>query len=273
LLRFNIAVFNPANKHIYIDQLKVLLQSIWDLYNDKVEISVYYNMVDRKDINEISSRFPHINFREREIIYKYKRKDTPLAAQRNNLWYYLSEDCDCERQVFIDADMIILRKIDHFFDDSFDIGYTFKTEEAESLKKPINCGVILLNNSEKAREFMKYWADETNKKLDSDDKYGSGWGSADQKILGETLGTRKIKKYQKIIKKNGVRFKGFPCKILNNILSPNPDDLNVHVVHYKGSWRDILTQESWELSLRTKTDNDDKLYNLWKQTFDKYKSS
>ncbi|MFX1328183.1 MAG: hypothetical protein ACFE91_08570 [Promethearchaeota archaeon] len=272
MLRFNIAIFNPAKQNIYIDQLKVLLQSIWDLYQDTVEIAIYYTQVDQKEIEEIKNKFPKILIKEREIKYKYRKQNVPLPAQRNNLWYYLLEDCNKQYQVFIDADMLLLRKIDHFFDDSFDIGYTFKTDVDEVLNKPINCGIILVNNTLKAREFMKYWTDETNKKLDSDDPFGSGWGSADQKTLGETLGTRKKKKYQKIITRNGVRFKGFPCKILNNILSPSLDDPSVHIVHFKGSWRNILIEGKWEKSLRTRMENDLDLYNLWKKTLEKYNS-
>lgn len=262
-MRFNIAIFNPENKPIYIDQLKVLLQSIWDIYQNSVEISVYYTMMENKDIVEIKSKFPHIYTKESPIKYNYKNKNIPLAAQKSNLWYDLFVDCDTEKQVFIDADMMLLKKIDHFFDDSFDIGYTYKTEKDEVLWKPLNTGVILINNTEKARAFMTLWTEETNKMLDSDDPYGSGWGSADQKILGAFLGTKKNKKYKKLIKKNGIRFKGFPCKILNNTLSPNPDDPNVYLIHFKGSWRNILTDGNWERSIRTSVEFDHELYDLW----------
>lgn len=217
-MRFNIAIFNPENKPIYIDQLKVLLQSIWDIYQDSVEISVYYTMMENKDIVEIKSKFPHIYTKESPIRYTYKNKNIPLAAQKNNLWYDLFVDCDTEKQVFIDADMVLLKKIDHFFDDSFDIGYTYKTEKDEVLWKPLNTGVILINNTEKAREFMTFWTEETNKMLDS-------------------------------------------------------DDLNVYIIHFKGSWRKILTEGDWEHSARTRAENDEALYKLWYQKFNKYNNS
>jgi hypothetical protein len=78
---------------------------------------------------------------------------------------------------------------------------------------------------------------------------------------------------RKIIVKNGIRLKGFPCKQLNNILSPSLDDNDLYIIHYKGSWRNILTEGNWKNSLRPDTKNDLALYNLWKTTLDRFKDS
>ena len=224
MIQFNIGIFNPRNQQIYIDQLKVLLQSIWDVYQESVKVAVYFTQVDENDINEIERKYPHIILKETSIKFQYKKNNIPLAAQKCNIWYSLMLDCNTKHQVFLDADMLLLKRIDHFFNNDFDIGFTYKTEEAENLKKPLNTAIILLNNNKKAKKFMKYWNKKINIYLDSKNPYGKGWGAADQQVLGEFLGGRKFTNYRGIITKKGIKFKGFPCKVLNNLLHPNPDD-------------------------------------------------
>lgn len=123
---------------------------------------------------------------------------------------------------------------------------------------------------------MKYWRDRTNKLLNSKKFYGGGWGGADQQVLGEILGTKDINRMRKIITVNklkfkGLRFKGFPCKTLNNILHPDPEDKSVHIIHYKGSWRYVLSTGKWDHPLRKKDVNGVKLYNLWYEKLNKFK--
>ena len=92
----------------------------------------------------------------------------------------------------MDSDMFLLRKIDHFFDDTYDIGYTHKTSKIENLKKPLNTGLILVNKSDIVGKFMKYWRDKTNKLLNSEECHGGGWGGASQQVLGEILRTKDV---------------------------------------------------------------------------------
>lgn len=276
MLRFNIAIFNPQNRHIYISQLKVLLQSIWDVYDDSVEIAVLHHSVAKSDINEIRNKIPNIVLRE----YKFDKIIQARASRKLNLWLELLLDSDIKHQIFLDSDMLLLRKVNRFFDDTFDIGYTHKTDSEEVLKKPLNAGVILINygdekQKKKIRSFLKYWRDKINKIMDSKNFDGAtkGWGATDQRVLGETLGTRDINKYKSIIIRKGLRFKGFPCKMLNNILSPSPDNPDTYIIHYKGSWRKILIDGSWERSIRPNTNNDKELYNLWMRKLEKFNSS
>ncbi len=275
MLRFNIAIYNPENIEIYISQLKVLIQSIWDVYKDSVEIAVLYHSVAESDINEIRNKIPNIVLRE----YKFDKTIQAKASRKLNLWLELLLDSDIKHQIFLDSDMLLLRKVDRFFDDTFDIGYTYKTDPEEVLKKPLNTGTLLINYGEekqrkKIRSFLKYWRDKINKIMDSKNFDGAtkGWGATDQRVLGETLGTRDINKYKSIIIRKDLRFKGFPCKMLNNILSPSPDNPDTCVIHYKGSWRKILIDGSWERSIRPNTDNDKELYNLWKEKLEKFQN-
>lgn len=269
MIRFNIGIFNPKSLQIYIDQTEVLLQSIKDVYQDTVEIALYYIDFAEQDINEIKSKISGIILKETKFEVEFNKEI--YASRKMNLWYELYIDSDKKRNVFMDADMLLVKKIDSFFDDSFDIGYTYKTLKKEGLRKPINSALVLINKSEKIDKFMKHWRDRSNELLNSDNCEGGGWGGVDQQVLGEALGIKKTKKMRKVIINNGIKFKGFPCKMLNNLLSPSLDDKDLYVIHYKGSWRNILTEGSWEHSLRTDTKNDAELYNLWIQTLEKYK--
>ncbi len=268
MIRFNIGIFNPQKLQIYISQLEVLLQSIWDLYQNTIEIAVFYENLLDKDIKEISEKFPHIILKYKKIEVEFN-KDI-FASRKMNMWYELYIESDKKRNVFMDSDMLLVKKIDHFFDNTFDIGYTHKTDKQEGLSKPINTGLILINKSEKIDAFMKHWRDKTNELLNSDDCWGGGWGAVDQHVLGEALGTKKIKKMNKIIIHNGIRFKGFPCKMLNNILSPSPKDPDLYVIHYKGSWRYVLTDGNWERSIRTSVEFDHELFDLWHKKLQKF---
>ena len=249
MLRFNIAIFNPYARQIYISQLKVLIQSIMNVYQNTAEIAILYHSVADNDINQIKNKFPDLLLNE----FKFKKNVLTQASRKLNIWYQLLLDSDVKHQILMDSDMLLIRKIDHFFDNSFDIGYTHKTNSEEVLRKPLNTGVILINYSNekkkrKIQSYLKYWRDKTNKIMDSKKWDGStkGWGAIDQQVLGETLGTRNIKDMKNIIVKKGLRFKGFPCKKLNNIVHPSLDDELLCIIHYKGSWRDILPNGTWE---------------------------
>ncbi len=276
MIRFNIALYNYRNKQIYVSQLKVLLQSITNIYGNEAEIAVLYNRVDNRDIQEIKKKLPKVILKHFKIDFSQPPKDNIFntwATRKLILWNELLNDSDLEQQIFLDTDMLIVKKIDKFFDNLFDIGYTHKSIPEEVLRKPLNTAVILVNNSQKVKKFMEFWKNKALKRLQSKNCYGSGWGATDQQILGETLGTRDIiKMSNQIIKKKGIRFKGFPCESLNNILSPLPNDPNVFIIHYKGSWRNILTEKSWENSLRPRTENDPLLYQLWMDNLEEYNS-
>lgn len=273
MFRFNIGIFNLNNEEIYNNQLKVLVQSIWDVYQDTEEIAICHNPSIQETIQEIKVKFPHIIFQEFTIQVEFS--SNVMASRKMNLWYELYKNSHKVCNVFMDTDMLLLRKIDHFLSDSYDIGYTHKTENLEGLKKPLNTGFITVNKSGIVGKYMKYWRNQTNKLLNSKDCYGGGWGGTDQQVLGETLGTKDINKMRCVITKKGrkfkgLRFKGFPCKMLNNILSPSPHNPNVYVIHFKGSWRNILTDGNWERSLRDSIEHDQELYDLWCKTLERF---
>ncbi len=224
MLRFNLGFFNSENVQIYNDQLKVLVQSIWDVYKDTVKVAIFHSRFVHNTIKKIRNKFPFFYFKEKNIDIKFSSKI--LASRKMNLWYELYIDSEVKRNIFMDADMMILRKIDNFFNNSFDIAYTHKTVKEEVLKKPLNSALILVNKSKVVDKFMRYWRDRTNKLLNSKNCFGGGWGGSDQQVLGEILGTKDINRMRKTITVNkrkfkGLRFKGFPCQMLNNILSPS----------------------------------------------------
>lgn len=267
-MQFNIAIHKPTN--VYIAQLKVLVQSIRECYDDDVKISVYYTGVDETIMQNIDNRCGIIykEVRPTKELNRLITRSGNLAPYKLNTWYELLKDGVDKRQVFVDCDMLVYQKVDKFFTDDFDIAYTYKTEEEEVIKKPINSGVVLVNNSKLAREFFMKWRDDTNKFIYTNPQYVGEWGAWDQHVFGAFIGRRLIAEYSDVINCGGVRLKGYPCKNLN-VITCAETNKDMYIIHYKGMWRNVLTAGVWKNSGKDEL-SCTPMYRLWCSMFDKF---
>ena len=165
---------------------------------------------------------------------------------------------------------MVLQPIDKFFDDDYDVGYTYKSEEDEGIKWLLNTGIILVNNRHKALDYFLRWKEQTirilaDKKLN--DAAVKGWGAADQGALGIDLGIKKSDDCDKIIKVGETLFKGFTCKELNETRCVTITG-NLHVIHYKGSWHNVLLNSAYRGS-RSK-EKCEVMFDLWQDYLKKF---
>lgn len=145
-----------------------------------------------------------------------------------------------EHVVLMDCDTIVLKKMDHFFDLTFDIGYSWKPK-----RLPISSGVVLIKTSEETEKFMALWDHQTNLIRRDKKKVGwarKQWGGEDQGSMAAVMSIRKGMNFEKPHRpcpKCGVLFRGFPCSSINEVdCVPITED--THVVHYGGAWQEVI---------------------------------
>ena len=92
------------------------IQSIFDIYNKNCEIYVGYSNCNTEKLNNISN--VHL------VPVDNNNKDP--AAKINSGWLpVLGKIKNNENIAFLDADTILIKDISHFFENDFDIAYTY----------------------------------------------------------------------------------------------------------------------------------------------------
>lgn len=268
MISFVIVTYNDN----YIDYLRVLLQSIKDVYYDRAHTVLYYANMSDEYISEIKERMPNCLVKE---ITGYNLKDGDynwLASLKSAIWSdVLAENPQIDNAVCLDTDMLVIKPVEDLFERDFDISFCYKTDESENLNWPINGGLVLVKNSEQAIKFLKEWKDKTFAFKDVDEKTRKRktriWGGDDQITLGEMLGTRDKKQYGKPIMYKGTKLLGTPCEYVNEMRCV-PISEKTHIIHYKGRWRPVLaTNEFTQYRPREKCLH---LFKLWKSTLERW---
>ena len=227
--------------------LGVLLQSIDELYGDSCKIVVSYTDITPTNLEIAQRKLPYVEWVQSEF------KDLPETGQYSNLmdyWNELIEKSNDEKIVFLDADMAIIKDILPFFNESFDVGYTYYDKQHGSAAYTssgkhtrINSGTILINGTERARIFFKKWRDVTNSIIsERKNKLVSEWGSADQAALASIFDTDD---HSRPIVREGITLKGFSCQKLNETECRSITN-DTHIIHYKAGWRPVLPDGTWD---------------------------
>ena len=258
-----------------INYLFVLLQSIIDTYQDEACVIVYYAGVDEKYIDEIRQKAPFVILRECKDLDYSNRDCIVKASFKTAGWCKIIEEQRWpEYLAFLDVDTLIVKRIDGYFKDLRpDIVYTYKTNEDENLRWPINSGVILVNNSNFILKFFKEWKNRTfnvlhlpeNERL----RHCHFWGGEDQAAMSGFLRTRDRELYSKTICYNGILLQGIPCEELNETRCV-PITGKTHIIHYKGRWRPVLKGEGF--TQHRPKEKCQVMFNLWKNTLKKWDS-
>lgn len=233
----------------YLTMLEVLIESAYSAYNKEVSVKVLYNNISGDWVEYCTNTFKNIEFIPSDISNDLNDSHvTKLPSMKIELWNKALNTCkDMDRVLFIDSDTAIIKKIDSFFDHDFDIAFTYKTRIEENLNWPINTGVMLVNNSEKSRQFFEYWKNEINRILKdnvANELCEKEWGAVDQAVLGKYLDLKNIEDPLINIIKNDVSFKGFECQYLNETISIPMND-KIHIIHYKGSWHTVIKERKY----------------------------
>jgi hypothetical protein len=193
---------------------------------------VLWSDLPQKEINFLKFAFPGVEFLKSDIIIKGTLGQRISLNLR--LWNPACKLYPNENICLIDCDTILLRPISHFFEDKFDVLFTYR-EEGYSL----NAGVLLIKNNIAVQKFMEEWLERTEAVVGDLHKLRLATilsGAGDQYTLESIL--RFNTEYYKGLFIGNIRgekviFKGVSCRILNNITGSEITS-ETHIIHYKG---------------------------------------
>jgi len=141
---------------------------------------------------------------------------------------------------FVDCDTLLVRRLDEFLGDGWDVVYTWKDELF-----PINTGVMMARDGRTADALFGEMVEKVERIVRDPARLSQALGSsgaADQHALREIVGfcnydgdtTRTVAGREMV-------FRGVPCRFLNETnCRPITEDLRL--IHYKTGWHPIL----WE---------------------------
>ena len=196
---------------------RALLNSLVATYDGSPPpILLYHSGLDASELSELCRISPTIAGRESGRTIEGK-DGTTRAASKTHIWAQIVEEAEDGVQLaLIDCDTVVIKPLERFFADDFDVAYTYKTHEEENLSQPLNTGVLLIKVTDATRRFMRDWARGT------DELFGKSgirrdWGAEDQAALGTMLGTREQEAYARPIRAGGCTLLGYPCEYLNEV--------------------------------------------------------
>jgi hypothetical protein len=138
----------------------------------------------------------------------------------------LNDIDDDDFLVWIDADAIIYDEINEIVD-NYDLGVTVRLPKQIENSNPINAGVIIVKKNFKTIEFVENWMLESE--IAGDDQ------GALNKLCKVTTNDR-----NKIVDRNNVKIKVFPCEIYNNFyFAKKPDRYPAKIKHFKSKLRNL----------------------------------
>jgi hypothetical protein len=132
---------------------------------------------------------------------------------------------DNEYLVWLDADAIILDKIDEIKED-YDIGVTVRQPKNVENTMPINAGIVFIRKTPEAINFIKKWmvlCDENTSDQPPLNKLSS--------VVCADIGTTVLRDNTKI--------KVYPCAIYNNFYFAKKDRPGIKIKHYKSKLRNL----------------------------------
>jgi len=259
-MRFVTSVYGEK----YVAMLLVHLKSIQDSHPG-VPVSVYYDDISDTELKLLQASFKEFDFVRSPIpIHEADpKKRIPLKLKS---WSTACQQLNDEVLCFVDCDTAVRLPIEHFIDDSFDVLYTWKDE-----KFPLNTGVVILKNSLQAKVFLKQWLSLTEDIIHDPIRLENAIkenGAADQQALYEMLNSNEFASViEATIQDVPIRFKGVPCKYLNETNSV-PITEDTHIIHYKAGWQPILLEGAPFTKNRGMRECKP-MYDLWHQVYRK----
>ena len=161
----------------------------------------------------------------------YHAKNSYLAnSVKLNYWRDRLRD-ETENVCLIDGDTVVLKDMNHVFDQDFDIAFTRRTA---GVRLPINGGVLFVRPSKKLNAFMDGWVEANNRML-VDIRFHREWyliyNGMNQAAFGYMLAMNARNPKVKIIE--------VPCAKYNACDRPDWVGINdeTHVLHVKSDLR------------------------------------
>ena len=202
------------------------------------------------------------------ILNKRKAPDTHGTPKRCmisntvkiNDWVNVMNQYPDDYIVFMDCDMLVLKDLAHVFDKDFDVAVT--KHSIGSL--PYNGGVVFVKNTQKAKDFMRLWAD-VNLKMFKDrtyhGKYIKKYAGMNQAAFGAVITEYKHKFYFDKENHNDKQSHvlNLPCSIYNLCRGYWPMvNTDSYIVHIKSELRQACL---WDRPSK----ETEACYRLWKK--------
>jgi hypothetical protein len=239
-----------ARGEAYKPYLFAFLQSIVDVHGADQEIAshVWHSDLTDDDLTTVTRKSPRTTLKPCEN--PGAPSGTAAAERKLEIWSLALEAiAEGENVALLDCDTVLLRDLRPFLDDpALDVCFSYKTHADENLDWPLNTGVVLVRNGPRARDFLRWWDEETQRVAADPEEAARlrrDWGACDQATLGVLLGTREIADYAKPIERMGLTFRGATCEELNETRCCAVTE-RTHLIHYKGKWwRQMLRKPRW----------------------------
>lgn len=259
-VRFIITIFGDKHIGMLITNIYSILQS-----NPESNVVVFWQDVKEHLIKAIMKSFGSVTFYNTN--FDFVSDPIKRISSKTHLWNYAAGKYPHDYLCFLDADTLVIKSIQHFFDHDFDIIYTYRQAQF-----PLNTGVMLCKGSS-YQSFFNLWKEETFKIINDLELFKKAnspqypYGGSDQMSLFNILCyDPKQNKYIVSINGQKIVFRGIPCDILNEVCSKNITD-TIHIIHYKGWWQKILLEgQDFQKKNRTKEHSWD-MYILYLKTF------
>ncbi len=251
-LRFIVANYGSRHSGMLLAHLESVALS-----HPAARVAVYWQDMPARLIGAIRTAFPSVDFVE--TTFDFAGDPLQRISSKVLCWARAAEDFSKERDlVFADGDTLIRRDLAVFFDDAADVVFSTKPENV-----PLNSGVVL-TRGHGAASFMRAWREATMHILRTPDLFAQAndqsqpYGGTDQMSLHQLLGYERGRdRYTVTCEGREIRLRAEPCARLNETNSrPLTDE--IHVVHYKAGWQQILLNgrpfskwrprvESWDM--------------------------
>ena len=254
------------------------IQSIFDIYNKNCKIYVAYSNCNPYILKDISNIH----------LFSVNNNNKNPAAKINSGWLpVLGKIKNNENIAFLDADTILIKDISHFFENDFDIAYTYYSNHntpygdqtfTKSGYNRINTGVILGKNNKRLKEFFNNYSKTVLNFFKNGSPLRNEFMSIDQDALMWELiaqNPNNLQNFQHTSRYiSDALVHPFTCAELNDPESRPVND-ETHIIHYKGAWRKIIPDGDWEFASRVcnaarKKENSLEQYLIWKEKYDKW---
>lgn len=266
----------------YVNQKKFLehylypcIQSIFDIYNKNCEIYVAYSNCSPDILKNISNI---------HLISVNNNNKNP-AAKINSGWLpILGKIKNNENIAFLDADTILIKDISHFFENDFDIAYTYYSNHHTpygdqsftcSGYNRINTGVMLAKKNKRLTNFFNNYSKTVLNFFKNGSPLKNEFMAIDQDALMWELisqNRNNLKDFQHTSRHvSDALVRPFTCAELNDPESRPVID-ETHIIHYKSGWRAIIPNGNWESVSHSprKKENSLEQYLIWKEKYDKW---
>ena len=221
--------------------------------------------MDEKIIHSINSSYSDLQFINTDI--KFEKDPIKRISSKTILWSRAVNDSPRRNIVLLDCDILVRTSLSKYFQNNFDIGFTYKNEQF-----PLNTGVMLIKKNPSSLKFFEKWKQDTLKIIKDDamrEKASSvdyPYGGPDQMSFYKILNYKKDKTdYEIQIDDKNLSLVGFPCRFLNETNSVPLND-KIDVIHYKGGWQPILMKGA-RFSKYRSFKNGKEMYLLYLKTF------